>query len=50
MVTLKTSAPSLLSYLDVSTRRRLTALSCDKTLAGINKIPVNMASAEIQGF
>jgi hypothetical protein len=42
--------PSLLSYLDVKTRRKLSALSCDKTLVGINKIPVNTASAEIQGF
>jgi hypothetical protein len=25
-------------------------LSCDKKLVGINKIPVNTASAEIQGF
>jgi hypothetical protein len=49
MVTLKTST-QLTEYLDVSTRKKLSALSCDKKLAGINKIPVNMASAEIQGF
>jgi hypothetical protein len=50
MVTLKTSA-SLLSYLDVNARRKLSALSCDKKkLVRINKMPVNTASAEIQGF
>jgi hypothetical protein len=40
------------SYLDVNTRRKLSALSCDKIkkLVGINKMPVNTASAEIQGF
>jgi hypothetical protein len=36
------------SYLDVNTRRKLSALSCDEKLVGIQKIPVNMASAEIQ--
>jgi hypothetical protein len=37
-------------YLDVKTRRKLSALSCKKKLVGINKIPVNSASVEIQGF
>ncbi len=41
---------SLLSYLVVNTRRKLTAFSCSKKLVGINKVPVNTASAEILGF
>ncbi len=32
--------PSLLGYLDVKTRRKLSALSCDEKLVEINKIPV----------
>jgi hypothetical protein len=39
-----------LSYLDVKTRWKPLALSCDEKLVGMNKIPVNMDSAEIQGF
>jgi hypothetical protein len=39
-----------LSYLDVNTRRKLSALPCDKKLVGVKKIPVNTASAKIQGF
>jgi hypothetical protein len=39
-----------LSYLDVKTRRKISALSYEKKLVGINKIPVNTASVEIQGF
>jgi hypothetical protein len=34
----------------ISARRKVSALSCDKKLVGINKIPVNTASAEIKGF
>jgi hypothetical protein len=28
----------------------VSALSCEKKFVGINKIPVNTASAEIKGF
>jgi hypothetical protein len=49
MVTLKTSIQLILGYCDVNTRRKLSALSCDEKLLGINKIPVNTASAEIRG-
>ncbi len=40
----------LLTYPDVNTIWKLSALSCDKKLVGISKKPVNTASAQIQGF
>jgi hypothetical protein len=49
IATQKTST-QLTRYLDVTTRRKLLALSCNKKFVGINKIPVNTVSAEIQGF
>jgi hypothetical protein len=39
-----------MSHLDVNTRTKLSAFSSDKKLVRIDKIPVNTASAEIQGF
>jgi hypothetical protein len=41
---------SILSYLDVNTIWKLSALSGDKKFAGMSKIPVNTASAQIQEF
>jgi hypothetical protein len=42
--------PAYSATLMISTRRKVSALSCDKKLVGINKIPVNTASAEIKRF
>jgi hypothetical protein len=41
---------SLLNCPDVNTIWKLSALSGDKKFAGISKIPVNTASAQIQKF